>query len=396
MEIINDGDKGLIIFVDLAKAFDSIDRNLLIAKLRYLGFQGNTLEWFKSYLNGRRQVVSINNTNSTEKTYDYGVVQGSTLGPLLFLIYINNLDKINITGQLYMFADDTAILCKGKTWVEVFLNATHDISIIKKWFDSNILTMNISKTKCLPIVLRRGAEPPADLRVRVHACGDPADTDCACQTIEMVDSYRYLGVIMDSQMRWEKHIITLKGKLRRYIYAFQQLNLILNEKEIKMAYSAYVQSVLQYGIIAYGGAYKSIIEPLNVIQKAIIKVSYRKNRQYSSDLLFKETGLLSVKQIYIKTLLLYLKKENVSILTKTSHHYNTRNARNIGICVPRMVKTINNTNSFYQATVLYRNIPREIRNLQVSVNQYKRLVTAWLVETGIERSEALLTSLYNV
>lgn len=257
MNNINNNKKSIIVFVDLAKAFDSIDRNLLFLKLGFIGVQGGALEWFKSYLSARRQTVSILNQNSDIKEYEYGVVQGSILGPLLFLVYINNLEKVNLTGQLFMFADDTAIIFSGQNWDEVFQTASRDMSLIKKWFDQNVLTMNISKTKCLPIALRRGAEPPAGLRVVVHACGDTANTACACLAIERVDSYKYLGVVMDSQLRWEKHVTLIKIKIRKMIYVFYQLANILNGKEFKIVYCAYVQSVLQYGIIAWG-------EPLKI------------------------------------------------------------------------------------------------------------------------------------
>lgn len=394
MEIVNNNEKCLVLFIDLAKAFDSLDRTVLFSKMSHIGIRAIELNWFKSYLDDRCQVVSILNNVSDVKYYEFGVVQGSNLGPLLFLIYINNIVKINISGELFLFADDTAVLFKGANWKEVFNSISRDIKIIKTWFDQNVLSMNISKTKYLPISLRKVAEPPADLKVVVHCCGDPDAARCGCQVIERVDHYKYLGVIIDSQLRWEKHITVVKSKLRKCIYIFKQLRDILNINELKMVYYAYVHSILEYGIISWGGAYRSIIEPLSVVQKAILKIILYKNYDYPTELLFKEAGLLSIRQIFIKHMLIFTKRNTDLIITSASHSYQTRSALSIGTQMPRIVKSINNTNSYYLANVLYRNIPAEIRDQQGSVIVYKKRVTAWLLGLGSEQTEDLLKSVY--
>jgi len=142
IESVNNNKKALMVFIDLAKAFDSIDRNSLLKKLECIGVRGVALSWFKSYFNGRKQVVSLNGTLSDMAGVNYGVVQGSTLGPLLFLIYINNIDKLNITGELFLFADDTALLFKGSSWKDTYETASNELYLIKKYFDYNVLTLN--------------------------------------------------------------------------------------------------------------------------------------------------------------------------------------------------------------------------------------------------------------
>ncbi|MBS0032888.1 MAG: hypothetical protein KFE23_02290 [Candidatus Baumannia cicadellinicola] len=165
----------------------------------------------------------MNNRNSSPLEVNYGVVQGSTLGPLLFLVYINNIVKLNITGMLQLFADDTVIVFKGRTWQEVYQVASNELTQIQHWFLSNILTVNVSKTKFLPIALRNVSEPPAELQLVLHSCGDSVNTACHCQPIVRVDQYKYLGIIIDKKLRWEPHINYLKPKLRKMIYVFYQL-----------------------------------------------------------------------------------------------------------------------------------------------------------------------------
>lgn len=394
-ELINNNKKCILLFIDLAKAFDSLDRNILFRKLECVGIRNTALKWFKSYLSDRKQVVSVCNQISDETNVNYGVVQGSTLGPLLFLVYINNLDKLNISGKLYLFADDTAVVFQGNTWEEVYRNASYDLSAIKLWFDQNILTMNVSKTKCLPIALRTNAEPPVYLKIKLHICGNIGNLSCNCQNIESVNSYKYLGVILDRKLKYEHHINSLKNKLRKMIFPFVQLSNILNEKEIKMVYCAFVQSVLQYGILAYGGTNKTLISSLSVVQKSIIKAAFQKSRRYPSHLLFTEASILTVRQIFIKTLLVYTFLHKKDVVTPIAHNYPTRNALNVGCHIPQVVKSVNYTNSFYIANFLYRNIPAEIREAEVAINVYRRLVTAWLLETGSEHAEALITSIYS-
>lgn len=393
--LINANKKCLILYIDLAKAFDSIDRELLFTKLECLGLRGNSLKWFKSYLNNRRQVVSICNQISVEKSVDYGVVQGSTLGPLLFLVYINNLDKLKISGKLFLFADDTAVIFKGDSWEEVFQTASFDLAAIKLWFDQNILTMNVSKTKFLPIALRTGSEPPVNLKLTLHSCGNVTNVCCDCQSIERVDHYKYLGVIVDAKLKYDQHINYLKSRLRRLIFPFTQLSLILDEKETKMAYCAFVQSILQYGIIAYGGAHKTFIDPLSVVQKSILKAGLQKNRRYPSNLLFQETSILTVRQLFIKAICVYTFSNKDLVITPTAHNYLTRNAQNIGVQVPKVMKAANYNNSYYIANYLYRNLPVHIRDAEVSVNAFKRLVTNWLLQIGTQHAEALMTSVYS-
>lgn len=255
--------------------------------------------------------------------------------------------------------------------------------------------MNINKTKCMPIALRSTSEPPPYIRLVLHSCDDPATGACDCHEIERVHHYKYLGVIIDSKLRWENHISNLKAKFRKLIFVFRQLNEILNVNEIKSVYYSYVQSLLQYGILVWGGACKSLLEPLFIIQKLIIKAAFNKNRQYSTELLFKETHLLSLRQLYIKTVLIYVFAHREQVLAPVAHQYNTRRAVNVGAQVPRVVKSANLSNSFYVANFLYRNIPSWIRNLQVSKNIYKRVITDWLFELGLDRAESLISSEYS-
>ena len=133
-----------------------------------LGIKGIAIIWFKTYLWKRKQFVTINGANSDSESIDYSVIQGSTLGPLLFLIYVNNLSKIPVSGNLYLFADDCLVFFEGDDWDAVFETAMRDIAKIRKWFDQNSLTVNVNKSKFMAMSLRdRGGTPINTLTLQI-------------------------------------------------------------------------------------------------------------------------------------------------------------------------------------------------------------------------------------
>ena len=137
---------GCGIFIDLQKAFDTVNHNIQIAKLEHYGVRGNVLQWFKSYLYDRDQYVSINGTSSTPLRVTSGVPQGSVLGPLLFLIVINYLPNASKKLKFYLFADDTSIYYESETLNEMSTRVNKELKLVKKWLNANKLFLNIDKT----------------------------------------------------------------------------------------------------------------------------------------------------------------------------------------------------------------------------------------------------------
>ena len=139
---LDNKESSLCIFVDLAKAFDTVCHKKLIQKLERHGIRGPCLGLLKSYLNDRKQAVSINKTTSSMKNITYGVPQGTVLGPLLFIIYMNDIFKLDIKGKIGSFADDTFLFVKTNSWDETKQTAENDFKKLQDWFDYNKLTLN--------------------------------------------------------------------------------------------------------------------------------------------------------------------------------------------------------------------------------------------------------------
>ena len=137
----------MLLLIDFSKAFDMIEHQVLLRKLENYGVRGIALDWFKSYLSGRRQYVSVNGANSSVKPIKYGVPQGSILGPLLFVIYINDLPNISNLAKFILYADDANILLTGKDTEEILEKFDSIANSILKWVNSNGLALNLKKTK---------------------------------------------------------------------------------------------------------------------------------------------------------------------------------------------------------------------------------------------------------
>jgi hypothetical protein len=383
----------IVAFLDLAKAFDSVDRSKLIQKLSYIGILHKSLDWFSSYLSDREQIVSINRTISETMRIDYGVIQGSTLGPLLFLIYINNISKLHIDGRITLFADDTAIFFEGDDWPTVYDKASRALAKVKNWFDQNTLTLNLKKTKYMTITANEMKHIPNNI-ITIHSCKKTNNQNCNCEPIERVKTYKYLGVIFDDNMKWNAQIIALKQKLRKFSYIFYQLGSILSKEDLRITYFAYVQSLLIGGIIVWGGANKTIIQSLEVTQKSIIKAAMHKNRLFPTNELYHVFDVLSIRQLYVKYLLCYAHKNYKSIFSLTNHLRNTRNTARYEFTTPRATIRMQSQSAYYIAHILYKKLPDPLINNKLSQYTFKLKAKAWIKSKDRNLIEKLITSNY--
>ena len=145
-ETINNGTFGCGAFIDFQKAFDTVNYSILINKLEHYGIRGVGSDWFRSYLSDRKQYVSVNGKGSEHKSVTHGVPQGSVSGPLLFLIYINDLPSVSKVVSFYVFADDTNIYFKSSDIVHLQKVMNRELRKVREWQDANHLALNIDKT----------------------------------------------------------------------------------------------------------------------------------------------------------------------------------------------------------------------------------------------------------
>ena len=135
------------VFINLQKAFDTVDHKILLSEINHYGIKGIPYEWFKSYLTNRQQFTTVNNKQSELSSIEFGIPQGSILGPLLFLIYINDLSKAIIFSSVHHFADDTNILYVSSSLKDINKKINHDLSNLVQWLRANKISLNVSKTE---------------------------------------------------------------------------------------------------------------------------------------------------------------------------------------------------------------------------------------------------------
>ena len=189
------------VFIDLQKAFDTVNHSILIDKLHHCGIRGAPLAWFKSYLSNRTQFVNINNTHSTLKNISHGVPQGSVLGPLLFIIFINDLHKAIKYSNVHHFADDTNLLYINKSVKKVNMYINHDLQLLCHWLRANKLSFNADKTE---IVIFRSKMNKITKHLNFRISG---------QNIYPTTHLKYLGIYLDEHLSWEFQIEQIILKL---------------------------------------------------------------------------------------------------------------------------------------------------------------------------------------
>ena len=206
--ILNSMNNGMVtasIFLDLKKAFDTVDHDILIKKLKLYGVDGSTLKWFKSYLSKRIQSVCVNSTMSDFKNIDIGIPQGSILGPLLFIIYVNSLPN-SVNCKCVMYADDTTLLISSSDPDTLQKELDLQLNNIINWFRLNKLTLNIKKTKLMLFGTKQNLTKFDDIKLNYDS-----------EEIERVDKFKYLGVILDPTLSWDDHVQFLSNNVSKRI-----------------------------------------------------------------------------------------------------------------------------------------------------------------------------------
>lgn len=372
----------LSIFIDLAKAFDTLDHEILLKKLELLGIRGLSHSLIKNYLEEREQIVKIENTFSEPKIMEYGVPQGTVIGPLLFILYLNDLYNINSSGKILSFADDTSIIFENETWDKLKEEVEEEIPIIYEWFTNNSLTVNVNKTQVMLYGSQKTSIPPWNEITFKY--------EKQTLKIQVTEKAKYLGVIVDSHLRWDHHIISLSNKLRYSPFVFAKLKNIFHENILSSSlYHALFYSILRYGILVWGGTNKTTIRQVEIVQKRVLKIILNKPRRYPTELLFQESKHLSIKETFALKAITYLITEGIKNEPIIDTRRTTRQITSQQIRVPARRKAIGQKTYEYIGLKIINSMPATLRIKLVNYEaKNKKLVTAeiinWLKTINIE------------
>jgi exonuclease III len=307
------------VFVDLSKAFDTVDHTILLRKLCHYGIRGIVLDWFSSYISNRLQYVSINNSKSKMLPISCGVPQGSILGPLLFLIYVNDMVNCSALLKFILFADDTNIFYSTKNhgFTENIIN--DELNKLSIWFRVNKLSLNIKKTNFIVF----GKLPQNSLELKIEN-----------ERIERVKTAKFLGVVIDEKLKWREHITVVANKVSKSLGVLNRIKHIVPLSILPMIYSTLILPYYQYCNIIWASTCPSYLQKLFLLQKRAMRIiSAASYRAHTSELFRKHKQLKVFDLNKMQTAIFMFKYRNNLLSQRFSdyfktnaevHHYATR------------------------------------------------------------------------
>lgn len=286
LEALSNHKSILAVFIDLSKAFDTISHTTLSYKLQKYGIRGKPLQLIQNYLSNRKLYVSVNGvTSPVINLTEYGVPQGSILGPLLFLLYINDMPLI-LKSKCLLFADDTTIYNIGKSKDKIVERINNDLKELSTWFKCNVMKLNVTKSSYIYFT-----------RSKEHILHDNM-VHMDDQTISQVTSTKFLGIHIDHKLQWSHHINHLKSKISGGLYALNRLKNIVSPSILKQIYFTLVHSHLTYGCLLWGGAHSKHLKSLISSQKKALRIINQAKYNEASSPLFKKSNILKLKDLH--------------------------------------------------------------------------------------------------
>ena len=281
---IDDGNITVGVFIDLAKAFDTVDHKILLGKLNHYGIRGIANNWFASYLTNRMQYVACNKHHSTRLPIECGVPQGSILGPILFLLYINDLNQISSILRTIMFADDTNLFLSGKNINVLEQLFNKELEVLTTWFNTNLLSLNIKKTSY--IIFSNRKKPSINIML-------------SGTSIKIVDDTKFLGVIISSNLNWNKHIDVVLNKISKTTGIISKVRHLLPRFGTRTLYVTLVEPYLSYCNIVWAQSKPTTyLDKIFRTQKKYCRLITFSHFQAHSEPLFRQLSLLNIYQLY--------------------------------------------------------------------------------------------------
>jgi len=363
--------------LDLKKAFDTVNYSVLLSKLKHLGIVGRELRWFSNYLSDRQQCTIIDNIHSNFMQVTVGVPQGSILGPLLFIAFINDLPDVLSKSKVVLYADDTAIMYKSRSAPDIENILNRELAKVADWMDINKLTVNASKTK----VMLFGSQHKLKNYV--------LDIRLKQEKLEQVHIFKYLGMWFDSNLKWNTHVEKTASKISQKIGILKRLRIFIDQNTMNMLYNAIILPHIDYCCPIWTSAAKKHVNKIQVLQNHAARLTLGcKVRDKHVNEIYDDLKWMNVYQraIYFKNILMYrcihgsAPEYLVNNIHRISHSHRTRSQNSTNIQVA-LSKTDWGRRTFQNSGAdSWNHLPSKVKN-SPSLQSFKKHLKAHILNS---------------